>query len=63
MFAPKKSFRAVFNLKRLFNFRVIWNNLEKGKIRVKWQFSGLFFDFRVILTIEGYLLKITLKDS
>ena len=31
------------------------------KIRVKWPFSGLFFDFRVVLTSEGYLLKITFK--
>ena len=26
--------------------------------RVKWPFSGLFFDFRVILTSGGYLLEI-----
>ena len=32
-------------------------------IRVKWQVSGLFFKFGVILTSEGYLLKITFKDS
>ena len=31
--------------------------------RENWPFSGLFFDFRVILTSGGYLLKITLKDS
>ena len=31
------------------------------KIRVK--FSGLFVDFRDILTTEGYLLKLTLKDA
>ena len=33
------------------------------KISVKWQFSGFFFDFmvRVILTSEGYLLKMTPK--
>ena len=28
-----------------------------------WPFSGLFFDFRVILTSGGHLLKTTLKDS
>ena len=28
-----------------------------------WSFSGLFFDFRFILTSGGYLLKIALKDS
>ena len=33
------------------------------KIRVKWQFSGLFFEFRVISNSEGYLLKIFIKDS
>ena len=33
------------------------------KIRVKWPFSGLFFVFKAILTSEGYLLKLTLKDS
>ena len=26
-------------------------------------FSGLFFDFRVILTSGGYLLKLAAKDS
>ena len=33
------------------------------KTRENWRFSGLFFDFRVILTSGGYLLKITRKDS
>ena len=33
------------------------------KTRENWPFSGLFFDFRVILTSGGYLLKLTLKDS
>ena len=33
------------------------------KIGLKQPFLGLFFDFRVLLTSEGYLLKITLKDS
>ena len=32
------------------------------KTRENWPFSGSFFDFRVILTSGGYLLKITLKD-
>ena len=31
------------------------------KTRVKWPFSGLFFDFRVILASEGYLLKIPVR--
>ena len=33
------------------------------KTKENWAFSGLFFDFRVILTSGGYLLKITFKDS
>ena len=33
------------------------------EIKVKWHFSGLFFDFKVIFASEGYLLKITFKDS
>ena len=33
------------------------------KTRENWPFSALFFDFRVILTSGGYLLKLTLKDS
>ena len=32
------------------------------KTRISWPFSGLFSFFQVILTSEGYLLKITLKD-
>ena len=28
---------------------------------MEWPFSGLFFDFRVLSTFEGYLLKITFK--
>ena len=31
------------------------------KTRGNWRFSGLFFDFRVISSSGGYLLKITLK--
>ena len=33
------------------------------KIRVKWQFLRSFVGFKVILTSEGYLLKLTFKDS
>ena len=33
------------------------------KTRENWPFSGLFSDFRVILTSGGFLLKITRKDS
>ena len=33
------------------------------KTRENSPFSGLFFNFRVVLTSGGYLLKITLKDS
>ena len=33
------------------------------KTRENWPFSGLFFDFRVIFTSGGYLLKIASKGS
>ena len=34
-----------------------------SKTRGDWPFSGLFFDFRVILTCGGYLPKLASKDS
>ena len=33
------------------------------KTRENWPFSGIFFDFRVILTSGSYLPKIAFKDS
>ena len=45
--------------------RVSFSTPEKipFKTRVGWPLFGLFFGVKVILTSEGYLLKLTLKDS
>ena len=54
-----------FNLKRLFLLFGLFQITSENALQDKkdWPYSGLFFDFREILTSEGHLLKITLKDS
>ena len=65
-----ESFRAIFSLQRVILFLRLFETTSKidlenkskmAKLRVVFFFC--FFGFKVILTSEGYLLKIALKDS
>ena len=62
---PQESFRAILTSKDYFKFSGYfkWPQKMHCKTRENWPFSGLFFDFRAILTSKGCLLKLTLKDS
>ena len=58
---PKNLFGLFLTSKGYFKFSGYLEKPQKmhWKTRENWSFSGFFFDFRVILTSGGYLLKIT----